>query len=50
MNYLHKNQKIIFTSKIYFTSFIVHCQYFHDRKNHRKKGEETCELGFYKGR
>ena len=45
MNCLHKTQQIIFTSKICFTSFVVHCQYFHGRKNNRNKKEETCELG-----
>ena len=35
MNCLHKNQQIILTSKIFFTSFVVRCQYFHDKKNCR---------------
>ena len=37
MNCLHKNQQIIFTSKIFFTSLDVRCQYFHDKKNNRNK-------------
>ena len=41
MNCLHKNQQTLFTSKIYFTSFVVRYQYFHDRKNNRNKKEET---------
>ena len=37
MNCLHKNQQIIFTSKIFFTSLDVCCQYFNDKKNNRNK-------------
>ena len=37
MNCLHKNQQIIFTSKIFLTSLDVRCQYFHDKKNNRNK-------------
>ena len=51
MNCLHKNQQIIFTSKIFFTSLDVRCQYFNDKKNNRnEKKQETCELGFFNGR
>ena len=37
MNCLHKNQQIIFTSKIFLTSLDVRCQNFHDKKNNRNK-------------
>ena len=51
MNCLHKNQQIILISKLFFTSLVVRCQYFHDKKKITEtKNEETCELGFCNGR
>ena len=44
MNCLHKNQQIIFASKIYFTSLVVRCQYFHERKNNRNKNKKIVNL------
>ena len=50
MNRLHKNQQIILTSKIFFTSLVFRFQYFHDKKIVEIKNEETCALGIYNGR
>ena len=50
MSCLHRNQQIILTSKIFFTSLAVCCQYFHDKKIVEIKNEETCELGICNGR
>ena len=50
MNCFHKNQQIILTSKIFFTSSVFRFQHFHDKKNVEIKNEETCELGIYNGR
>ena len=45
MNCLHKNQQIIFTFKIFFTSLNVRCQYFHDKKNNtNKKNKKLVNL------
>ena len=47
--YIKTNNKIS-TSEIYFNSFVVCCQHFHDRKNNRNKKEEICELVFCNAR
>ena len=44
MNCLQKNQQIIFTSKIFFISLDVRCQYFHDKKNNRNKKKNNKKL------
>ena len=44
MNCLHKNQQIILTSKIFFTSLVVRFQYFNDKKTAEIKMKKLVNL------
>ena len=37
MNCLRTSQQILYTSKTFYNSLYVLCQYFHDKKNNRNK-------------
>ena len=44
MNCLHKNQQIILTSKIFFTSLVFRFQYFNDKKTVEIKIKKLVNL------